>query len=107
MKGIQVNAHSSGKQLRIIPGAGGRSEERLTNRQAVIRVLVGSGADLLLRRISPQRAGEIQRRVDQILVLFDRVDESPELMPLLQKRLDELEALTRETASSRRSTSLR
>jgi hypothetical protein len=98
-----VSARLSKKTFRIIVGGGEWAEERLTNRQAVIRVLIGAGADLLLRRISPQRAGEIQRRVDEILVLFDRVDDSPNLMPVLQNRLDKLEVFMQETRIPRRS----
>ena len=63
----------------------------------MIRVLIEAGADLLLRRISSQRADEIQQRVERIMSLFERVDHSPGLIPSLNRRLDELEALMRET----------
>jgi hypothetical protein len=87
--------------LRVVPGGGQRREERLTSRDAVVRVLLEAGADLLLRRISSARAEDIERRVDQVLTLFDRVDATPALLPLLQRHLDELEALMRQTRETR------
>jgi hypothetical protein len=83
--------------LRVIQGGGQKTEEPLASRDAVARVLMEAGADLLLRRISSQRAEEIERQVDRILGLFDQVDGTPELLPVLKKRLDDLEALMRET----------
>jgi hypothetical protein len=87
--------------IRILPGQGQKRPEPLTSREAVIRLLIEAGADLLLRRISSQRAEEIRLRVDQLLGLFDRVDRSPQLVPALRHRLDELEAFMRETRSIR------
>jgi len=87
--------------LRLIKGSGAKEPERLDSRDAVVRVLIEAGADLLLRRISSQRAEEIRRRVDVVMGLFDRVDGSPQLIPALKKRLDELEALMRETRGLR------
>ncbi|NOJ81331.1 hypothetical protein [Myxococcus xanthus] len=87
--------------LRVIKGEGRRREEPLASRDAVARVLMEAGADLLLRRISPARAGEIERKVDRVLDLFDRVDVAPVLMPVLKRHLDELEALMRETREVR------
>jgi hypothetical protein len=87
--------------LRVIKGGGQRVREALSSRDAVVRVLVEAGADMLLRRISVERAEEIQQNVDLVLELFDRVDASPELMPKLKKSLDELEALMTETRSVR------
>ncbi|MFP2909814.1 hypothetical protein ACLESD_33165 [Pyxidicoccus sp. 3LFB2] len=78
--------------LRVIRGEGQRREEPLACRNAVARVLMEAGADLLLRRISPARAAEIERKVDRVLDLFDRVDVAPVLMPVLKRHLDELEA---------------
>jgi hypothetical protein len=83
--------------LRLIQGNGAKQPERLDSRDAVIRVLIGAGADLLLRRISSQRAEEIRQRVESIMSLFDRVDRSPDLLPSLKRRLDQLEGLMRET----------
>ena len=85
------------RTLRLVRGNGRRQPERLDSRDAVIRVLIEAGADLLLRRISSQRADEIQQRVERIMSLFERVDHSPGLIPSLNRRLDELEALMRET----------
>ncbi len=87
--------------LRVIAGGGARVQERLSSRDAVVRVLVDAGADLLLRRISSERAAEIERTVDRVLRLFDRVDQVPALMPVLQRELDDLEALMRETREKR------
>lgn len=88
--------------LRIIEGGGQRrQDEPLVSRDAVARVLMEAGVDLLLRRISPARAAEIERKVDRVLDLFDRVDVAPLLMPVLQRHLDELEALMRETRQVR------
>ncbi|MGZ3460263.1 MAG: hypothetical protein ACXU86_17375 [Archangium sp.] len=84
--------------LRIIEGGGQRrQDEPLVSRDAVARVLMEAGVDLLLRRITPTRAAEIERKVDRVLDLFDRVDAAPLLMPVLRRHLDELEALMRET----------
>jgi len=88
--------------LRVIQGGGERTREPLTSRDAVVRVLVEAGADLLLRRISPERAQAIEQEVNDILDLFDRVDATPGLMPVLRRRLDELEALMGETRDRRR-----
>lgn len=88
--------------LRIIEGGGQRrQDEPLVSRDAVARVLMEAGVDLLLRRISTARAAEIERKVDRVLDLFDRVDVAPLLMPVLQRHLDELEALMRETRQVR------
>jgi hypothetical protein len=86
----------------VIQGGGQRTHEPLTSRDAVVRVLVESGADLLLRRISPERAETIERQVNEILDLFDRVDAAPDLMPVLRRRLDELESLMGQTRDVRR-----
>ncbi len=92
--------HAGG--LRVIRGEGQRRpQEPLSSRDAVARVLIEAGADLLLRRISPERAEEIERQVDRVLELFDRVDSAPVLMPVLRRHLDELEALMRETRERR------
>jgi hypothetical protein len=87
--------------LRLIPGEGKGVREGLHSRDAVVRVLVEAGADLLLRRISPARAGEIQRTVDQVLKLFDAVDGTPALLPLLRRELDALERLMTQTREIR------
>ncbi len=88
--------------LRVIQGGGQRrQDEPLVSRDAVARVLMEAGVDLILRRITPARAAEIERRVDRILDLFDRVDAAPLLMPVLQRHLDELEVLMRETRQVR------
>jgi hypothetical protein len=88
--------------LRVIQGGGERTHEPLTSRDAVVRVLVEAGADLLLRRISPERAQAIEQEVNEILDLFDRVDATPGLLPVLRRRLDELEGLMGETRHRRR-----
>jgi hypothetical protein len=88
-------------RLRVIQGEGKRQQEPLASRDAVARVLVEAGVDLLLRHITPERAGEIEKRVDRILLMFDRVDDRPELQAALKAELDELESLMRQTRSLR------
>jgi len=97
----EVTAPGRAPGLRVIRGEGQRTQEPLASRDAVARVLMEAGADLLLRRISPARAGEIERQVDRVLDLFDRVDAAPVLMPVLKRHLDALEALMRETRQVR------
>jgi hypothetical protein len=88
-------------KLRVIQGGGARVHEPLESRDAVARVLMEAGADLLLHRISSARAEEIERQVNAILDLFDRVDRDPKRMHELQARLDELESLMSETRAVR------
>ncbi len=87
--------------LCVIEGGGARVQEKLGSRDAVVRVLLEAGADLLLRRITPERAEHIERSVGLILDLFDRVDAVPSLMPVLKRQLDELESLMRDTRAHR------
>lgn len=84
-------------RLKVIAGLGQKKQEPLASRDAVARVLIEAGADLLLRRISAERAEAIERDVEEVLALFDRVDRDRALLPVLQRRLDDLEALVRET----------
>lgn len=56
--------------------------------------------DVLLKHITPDRAQEIERRVDRVLLLFDRVDGHLENQTVLSAELDELEALMRQTRQS-------
>lgn len=88
-------------KLRVITGLGQKEVEPLADRDAVARVLIEAGADLLLRRISSERAEAIEKEVDEVLALFDRVDSNPILMPVLKRKLDELEGLVRETREKR------
>jgi len=93
---LEFQLHAAPK-LRVINGLGQKKIEPLADRDAVARVLIEAGADMLLRRISPERAEAIEKEVDEILSLFDRVDANPILMPVLKRKLDELESLVRET----------
>lgn len=88
-------------RLKVIQGLGQKQQEPLASRDAVARVLIEAGADLLLRRISPERAEAIEGEVDEILRLFDLVDKNPLVMPVLEKKLNELEALMRDTREQR------
>lgn len=88
-------------KLRVIDGLGQKKREKLGSREAVARVLVGAGADLLLRRISPERAEVIERAVDEVMALFDSVDRTPALLPVLERKLNDLEALVRESENRR------
>ena len=88
--------------LRLIRGEGQRRDEPLTTRDAVVRVLIESGMDLLLRNLSTERAADIEARVDRIMNLFDRLDARPGLQAVLQAELDDLEAVMREHRIRRR-----
>jgi hypothetical protein len=88
-------------RLKVIRGLGQKKTERLTSRDAVARVLIETGADVLLRRISPARAEAIEQEVETVLALFDRLDREPGVMPELSARLEGLEALMRETRDRR------
>lgn len=99
---LSLNFETQAPKLKVIRGLGQRRpDERLKSRDAVARVLVEAGADLLLRRISVERAEVIEREVDEILALFDAIDRHPALMPKLEQRLDGLEGLMRETRQAR------
>ena len=103
MKATQLELPlSSPPRLKVIKGLGQKKPpEALRSRDAVARVLIEAGADMLLRRISPQRAEAIEQDVEEILALFDKVDSDPRAMPELSKRLDALEHLMRETRDRR------
>ena len=88
-------------RLKVIKGLGQKKQDPLNSRDAVARVLIETGADVLLRRISPARAEAIEAEVETVLALFDRVDDDPKAMAELQKRLDDLETLLRETRDRR------
>ena len=81
-------SYGEAPKLKLIKGLGQKQQEPLASRDAVARVLMEAGADLLLRRISSERAEEIEKQVDEILDLFDRVDQNRLLFPVLQKKLD-------------------
>ncbi len=97
---LELNLKAAPK-LRVIEGLGQKKQEPLASRDAVARVLIEAGADMLLRRISPERAEVIEKAVDEILTLFDRVDDNRLLFPVLQRKLDDLEQLMRETREKR------
>ena len=84
------------RTFRLIRGEGQKREEVLHSRDDVVRLLVGSACDLMLRRISPDRAHEIQRRVDRIMRLFERVPADPVASALLRRELDDLESIYRD-----------
>jgi hypothetical protein len=88
-------------KLRVLKGGGERRHEKLASRDAVARVMMEAGADLLLRRISSVRAEEIDRQVNAILDLFDAVDRDPGRLPALQSALEDLEALMTDTREKR------
>jgi hypothetical protein len=84
-------------RLKVIDGLGQKRPDPLKSRDAVARVLIEAGADLLLKRISPVRAEEIEREVEEVLELFDRVDRDRSVMAELERRLDGLERLMSDT----------
>jgi hypothetical protein len=89
-------------RLKVIDGLGQKKKaEALTNRDAVARVLIGAGADLLLRRISPARAEAIEAAVEEVLQLFDLAERDKSRFAELAHKLNDLEALVRESAEKR------
>ncbi len=84
-------------QLRLLKGDGERRFEPLASRDAVARALIEAGAGLLTRRISPSRVEAIERHVEEVLQLFDRVDREPMFAIVLERKLKALEAMMRET----------
>lgn len=107
MDGMQGAPGAQRPTLRVIEGGGAKKAEALDSRDAVARLLLATGVDLLLRRISPARAEEMEREVSEVLDLFDHVERLPALRPLLEARLDALDALAREGAERRVPRSLR
>ena len=91
------------RRLRVIKGEGQRQERPLKSRDDVARVLVGAACDMMLRRISVERAHEIEVRVERINRLFDRLGDDPTAMALLRRALDELEQIVREGSEKQRS----
>jgi len=88
--------------LRLMMGEGKKQPEALNSRDAVARVLIEAGADLLLRRISVERAEHIERCVNRVLYLFDLTEEQPSQLAALQAHLEELELLMQESRGRRR-----
>lgn len=88
------------RAFRIIKGEGKKRDETLRTRNDVARLLVASAADVMLRRISVDRAHEIETKVERVMKLFDRADD-PLVQLLLRRELDQLEALWREGQEKR------
>jgi hypothetical protein len=97
----QTNAVRSPPRLSVIVGEGKPERRPLRSRDDLARVLVGAASDLLVRRISSVRAHEIEKRVDRLMDLFDRVDREPLMFKVLQRELDDLEALVKESSQGR------
>ncbi len=93
---------SPSRAFRVIQGGGARRDETLRSRDDVARILVAAAADMLLRRITPDRAHALEERVERVMRLFERVDAQPVLLPVLRRELDELETLWREGDHKRR-----
>jgi hypothetical protein len=89
-------------KLRLIEGLGQPRVERIDSRDAVARLLVKAGSDVLLRRLSPVRAEAIGGAVDEILRLFDRVENEPLFAKVLEGKLSALEQLVRETPTRKK-----
>lgn len=90
------------RTFRVIKGEGHKREETLHSRDDVVRLLVGTACDVMLKRITADRAHEIQRRVDRIMRLFDRVPADPVATALLRRELDDLEGVYRDGQDKRR-----
>ena len=71
----------------------------LTTREDVVGVLVSAAADLLLRRISPVRAHEIEKRACRILRMFGEAKADDRE---LQRELRQLAAVWQEGRARRR-----
>ncbi|MGC4113851.1 MAG: hypothetical protein QM765_04190 [Myxococcales bacterium] len=95
------------RTFRVIRGEGQKREETLHSRDDVVRLLVGTACDVMLKRITPDRAHEIQRRVDRIMRLFDRVPADPVATALLRRELDDLESIYRDGQGQRRNNGLK
>ncbi len=103
------------RAFRVLKGEGKRRDERLKERGDVVRLLTAAAADLLLRRITPARAHELEVRVERVMGLFDRIGQlggtdkkGPEgaearaLKERLERELRSLDALWRESDARRR-----
>jgi hypothetical protein len=91
----------SRQALRVIRGEGRRRDETLRSRDDVARILVAAAADTLLKRISIERAHEIEIRVERVMRLFERLETEPLARPILRRELDDLERLWREGQEAR------
>ncbi len=100
LKGLSTNSRplppvtappSSRKAFRVVRGEGQKRDETLYSRDDVARLLVASAANMMLQRMSTERAHEIQARVDRVMHLFDLVERDPLAARLLRHELDELE----------------
>ena len=100
MRGSPLRHSACG--LRLIEGEGKKEAEKLSSRDAVARVLMEAGANLLLRRISIERAEHIERCVNRALALFDLAETQPEQLSKLQAQLEELELLVQESREQKR-----
>ena len=67
-----------------------------------MRVLIEAGADVLLRRITPERAHDIEKRVTQLMALFEAAKSSTPQQAQKKAQLHaELEALERLMSETR------
>lgn len=90
---------TSRKVFRVIRGEGRKRDETLRSRDDVARLLVASAANMMLQRMSTERAHEIQARVDRVMHLFDLVERDPLAARFLRHELDELEKVWKEANS--------
>ncbi len=98
----QASGATPARPFRVIRGEGQKRDETLRSRDDVARLLVAAAADMMLKRISVERADEIEKRIDKVMRLFDMVDRNPVMMALLRRELDELEAIWREGQRKRK-----
>lgn len=83
------------RAFRVIRGEGRGRDETLRTRDDVARLMMASAADMMLHRISPERAYEIEEQVERVMRLFDK-PRSAIIDSQLRLELDDLEALWRE-----------
>lgn len=85
------------KELRVIQGMGAAWKAHPVRRDEIASVIASVAADMMLRRISPLRAHEIQVQACRVLRLFDEAGaaslESAEATPELQKEARRLERM--------------
>ena len=97
--GTNFETPSLRPKFRVIAGGNQRRERELTCRGDVVRLLAAAAAEMMLRKISPLRAHEIQRRAVKIMILFEKKASSEndaELSRILSRELRQLETIWRE-----------
>ena len=90
-----ARASAAPPKLTVVKGGGKRAALCLKTPHDVARLMASAAAEMMLRRISPLRAHEIQQRGVRALSLFERVKmpNGGESQGALQRELHDLEAI--------------